>query len=111
MSDSDRPMTPSELSHAIDHIKAMVKQDGPRTCHVLGLAGCNEAIKLREAAESLIGYALTCRRINQASWMEGLCRKINAMAVALGDSDRVATHGNGLQVITPEDVHETSGPE
>lgn len=43
--------------------------------------------------------------------MEGLCRKINAMAVALGDSDRVATHGNGLQVITPEDVHETSGPE
>jgi len=58
---------------------------------------------IRCAANMLVGYAATCQMQNTLAWMEGLARHINATLEAMGDGDRVATHGYGLQTITAEE--------
>ena len=63
------------------------------------------------AASTLVGQLCACKRSNTRAYMEGLAVHMNKWLEATGQTDRIATHGDGLQVITPEDVHETSGPE
>ena len=70
-----------------------------------------EDVRLVSAVNSLLGYATTCKEQNTEDWMDGLLRRINATLEQIGADDRVATFKDGFQVITPADVHETSGPE
>ncbi len=67
---------------------------------------CRE-LRIKAAADRLAGYVLACRRKNTAEWMEGLCHRLNSYAEAIGDDDRITTYGDGLQVITPQDIAET----
>ena len=57
--------------------------------------------------QKVIDYVLSCRRSNTPEWMEGLVKVINKYAKEVGDSDRVTTLRDGLQVITQQDVEET----
>lgn len=59
--------------------------------------------------QQLVSYVLTVRSQNTPEWMEGLADRINHWAEATGEEDRVATtsRGRALQVITPQDRHET----
>ena len=59
----------------------------------------NELQAEKTTASLLVGVMLSVRRSNTAAWMQGLADELNRWAVATGDSDRVATHGDGLQII------------
>lgn len=73
--------------------------------------GSELPLGLTSAVYGLIGYATTCKEQNTEDWMDGLLRHINATLKELGGRDRVATFRDGFQVITPADVHDTSGAE
>ena len=47
-------------------------------------------------AEALACYAASCRRVNQAEWMEGLIEKINVLARALDDPSRAISNFDGI---------------
>lgn len=53
---------------------------------------------VREAADRLAGYAVTCRMDNTLEWMEGMAVRLNEYLKAVGDSQRVQTSGNGLEL-------------
>ena len=59
-----------------------------------------QAEKERDAvvkeAEALACYAASCRRVNQAEWMEGLIEKINVLARALDDPSRAISNFDGI---------------
>lgn len=53
---------------------------------------------VREAADRLAGYAMTCQMRNTLAWMEGLCEKLNEYHRAVESGDRVQTSGYGILV-------------
>ena len=91
----------AEKAQLADTLTECVKDQGiPCTCYACLLTA-------KDASEALVSYVLTASVINQPTWIEGLCERINAWAEAVGDPDRVTTYGLGLQIIKPMDVAET----
>ena len=58
--------------------------------------------------DDLAGYALTCRRVNQREWMQGLAAKLSAVSLALGNTDTYRYDGRDFIVKVNIGVPSTS---
>lgn len=54
---------------------------------------------VREAADRLAGFVVTCRMKNTLDWMECLAVRLNEYSQAIGDCDRVQTDGHGFELV------------
>jgi hypothetical protein len=64
----------------------------------------SERENIKDAADRLAAYAVTCRMTNTLAWMTGLKNAINNYLAAVDDNDRVITFGYGLQTISEEEM-------
>ena len=53
--------------------------------------------QVKEQADRLVGYAVTCRMENTLEWMEGLAVRVNEYLKARGSNERVQTSGYSLE--------------
>lgn len=56
----------------------------------------NKKIKQLSRANTVISYAVTCRKENQPEWMVGLAEYLNEYLGAVGDSDRFEYNGESI---------------
>ena len=59
----------------------------------------SERENIKDAADRLAAYAVTCRMTNTLAWLNGLKHLLNNYHDAAGSDDRVITFGYGLQTI------------
>ena len=69
-------------------------------------APTQKEVHLTGVVNSLIGYMSDCQITNQNEWMNRLAARLNHALQLIGCDDRIARHGEGFQVITPEDCNE-----
>ena len=59
---------------------------------------------VREAADQLVVYVMSCRMRNTLKWMEGLASHLNNYLQETNQEERVTTHGHGFQTLTTEEL-------
>lgn len=59
---------------------------------------------VKEAADRVVSYAMSCRMKNTLEWMEGLAAHLNKYLHETNQEERVATHGYGFQTLTTEEL-------
>ena len=69
----------------------------------------NRNHKLRCTLAGLIGFAGTCRRINNAEWMAAFAGQLNAACKAINDDDWFIYNSDGFDLVKPAALANTEG--
>ena len=54
---------------------------------------------VREAADRVVGFAMTCQMRNTLEWMEGFSIQLSAYLQAIEKDCRVQTDGHGFELV------------